>query len=131
MIKTTLGNLLAASQPQGEGKPSPIGALANCRAKGAKAMERLRTLEAIEAELTRFQKARNAVIEAYATKSDEGKPVGVAPDDPNYPKVVEEIQALLDAEVNDLPGEQIKVSELGEGELSPLEIRALRFWLVE
>ena len=130
MIKTTLGNLLAASQPQGEGKPSPIGALANCRAKGAKAMERLRTLEAIEAELTRFQKARNAVIAAYATKSDEGKPVGVAPDDPNYPKVVEEIQALLDAEV-ELSGEQIKVSELGEGELSPLEMRALRFWLVE
>ena len=125
MIKTTLVNLLAANQPQGEGKASTIGAFANCR--GAKAMERLRTLDAIEAELVRFQRARNKIAEAH------GKSLPIPETDPAFPEMVKEIQALLDAEVN-LPGEPIKMSELGaiSQELSPLDLRMLKsFWLVE
>jgi hypothetical protein len=128
MITAKLKDLVEASRPQGEGKPSALQAFLSIRTKPTCALARLQTLEAIEQKLMHHQRLRNEIIARYAAKQADGTLAPIKPDHPAYVQVSTEIQELGDVVV-ELPGELIGIETLDAGELSVLELRALSFWI--
>lgn len=91
-----------------------------------KARERLIALEAIEKELERYEKLRVEALHPLANGVNQ-----ITPAHPKYEEANKQIQNLLALEV-ELPFDPIKYADLGnDSELSPLDLRALRFMLAD
>jgi hypothetical protein len=129
MVSTTLGALVSANTPIGN-SPSPLGALMSLRLPVAQAWARAEVAEAIESHLTRFEKMKREIVTRYGEPTAGGGahvPHVLSTGEPN-PRFVEaerELRELAAVEVS-IDGEPTKIADVGAGELSALDVRALR-----
>jgi hypothetical protein len=125
MIKTTLGTLNVANTPNQGGQPSSLGKLMLLPMKVSLAWKRLSLLEALEAQLDRYHRLRNEII----TKNSNGDERGVHPKHPNYTKTIKEIDDLNNIEI-EIDADPIRLQDLDDECMSPLDLRELKFLLV-
>jgi hypothetical protein len=129
MIKTTLGTLLEANTPVAPGVPSPLGQLMMIPLPVSKAWKRLALFEDIEAEIMRHNKLKAEIITRHGDKDDQGHVAEIEPSHPNFNQAVKEIAELSLIEV-EFDFDAIKGSDLGNGFLSPYDLRVLKTFLI-
>ena len=128
MIKTKLGILSLANTSQVPNRPSPLGTLMHFRLPIDRAWARLKLFDAIEEELRRYERLRSEIIEKYfeADGTVPNAAKSIQSSHPNFSKAAKEIADLNNLEVT-LDFVPLKLSELGEGDLSAFEASSLRF----
>lgn len=137
MLTMTLSTLVTSEQSLGTliGQALPIRA----------SFQISKIVRLAGAELQGYQESRKTLCEKYANKDADGRPIMLGPDDKpvkegepgRYDIPADNLEAfnkehaeLLTVEVA-IPGQQIKVSELGDVRIAPAHIMALDWLLTE
>lgn len=127
MITVSLRKIVEAATPTSSGR-TPIAALSSLGLPAAKAWDRMLKVEAVEAHVSRFSKARQEVFSAHEGKDDGGRILAVDENHPEFVEIDRALGELLDVEVS-IDVEPITLSDLGTGQISADEMRGIRFLL--